>query len=293
MAENISDRNGRALEFAIVDHIRGKYKVKLNPQAIESQRRDKPKFDELPKKLKDKFSKCSFKIGSWINEINPLDELTILDRISDDQAKRGDVTDIRLVYPDKKRINLSIKHNHNAVKHQRPGALQSQCGFPNNSPESRKYKADYKSLISNFCQEAYELKPGAINFRELKAVDSNFINENLYQHICLLTQDFLNSFNNDAIRVSKYFEFIVGITDFYKVVVTDKSIEIMAYVDIDKPNSLKAKIRSSNYVDVSFSNGWVLSMRLHTASSKIKGVSIKFDTRVQESPIPLIVNIGI
>jgi hypothetical protein len=54
-----------------------------------------------------------------------------------------------------------------------------------------------------------------------------------------------------------------------------------------KVNSLSAVQRNYSYVDVSFSNGWAVSMRLHTASSKIKGVSLKFDTQLLNANVPV------
>ena len=101
-----------------------------------------------------------------------------------------------------------------------------------------------------------------------------FKNEKLYNPFCKLYADFLNLHCNDAEHAGHFFRFIVGMTDFYKIVVTEQNIEIWSFSDIDLPISLEASHRSHNYVDVSFSNGWEFSMRLHNASSKIKGVPL-------------------
>lgn len=50
--------------------------------------------------------------------------------------------------------------------------------------------------------------------------------------------------------------------------------------------SLKAEHYNNSYVKVYFSNGWDISMRLHTANSRIAGVSLKFNTQPVNLTIP-------
>jgi hypothetical protein len=72
-----------------------------------------------------------------------------IERLSDNEGKKGDVTDIRLRF-DNRTENLSIKHNHKALKHQRPSATPKQCGFKKTSIESINFKSKYKKITSKF-----------------------------------------------------------------------------------------------------------------------------------------------
>ena len=272
MAVNISDQNGRALEYAIVKHLKTQYDVTLTEQALDSQVRDKPKFDDLPPKLKTLYVQSSPKIGNWIKEKKAIDYDTTLDRPTDEEAKRGDVTDIRLTFKDESFMNLSIKHNHDAAKHQRPGALPQQCGFSKKSDIDFEYREAYKKIGEAFLRTAHELDPEAIHFEQLKLIDQEFININLYDPICRLTESFLNSICGDQEAVSHFFTFIVGTIDYYKVIVWEDRIEVLPYAGIGNPTFLFAEKRSDNYVKVLFSNGWELEMRLHSASKDITGI---------------------
>ena len=54
------------------------------------------------------------------------------------------MTDIRIIYKDKSVRNISLKHNHDACKHQRPAALiKNQLGILNKGWCFKKY-ADIK-----------------------------------------------------------------------------------------------------------------------------------------------------
>ena len=286
MTENISDRNGRALEYSIVKHLFTRYKVKLTPQAIKDQGRDEHKFDELPLKLKKIFIDSSVKIGGWLSENWEINGNILLDRLGDDKAKEGDVTDIRLIFPDKSRINLSIKHNHDAVKHQRPGALAQQCGFPKKSTIDKEYRLAFRNVKELFLCDADKINPNAITFNDLRNVDSDFIFKSLYNPVCNLVEDFINEHCNDEEHSKHLFCFLVGTINFYKVIVTKELVKILAFSDIPLPKSVTATQTSDHYVDLLFSNEWKFSMRLHTASSGISGVSLKFDTRAANAPIP-------
>jgi hypothetical protein len=50
--------------------------------------------------------------------------------------------------------------------------------------------------------------------------------------------------------------------------------------------SLKAVQTNNSYVNVFFSNGWEISMRLHTASTRLASNSLKFDTQPVNLEVP-------
>jgi hypothetical protein len=99
--------------------------------------------------------------------------------------------------------------------------------------------------------------------------------------MCKLVCDFLNEHvAKKTDHAQNFFRFIVGMTDYHKIVVYHDKIEIFEFAFMPPVNSLSAVQSSASYINVSFSNGWIISMRLHTASSEIEGVSLKFDTKL-------------
>lgn len=291
MAENISDRNGRALEFAIVTVLIKKMPtMMLLANTLADQQRDRVKFAALSEQQQAHFISSAESIFAWLSKKYAINTGKItLERLTDDAAKKGDVTDIRLIIAGEK-VNLSIKHNHTALKHQRPTATATQGGYAKNSLEDIKYRAEYKKIADDFLNSAEQLKKGAIDFAELKAIQADFIEQQLYAPMCKLVTDFLNLHVAHPSCAQQFFSFIVGMTDYHKIIVYSDKIEIHEFASMPATHSLKAIQVDNSYIHVRFSNGWVISMRLHTASSKIKGVSLKFDTQllnVNSSPIEL------
>ncbi len=288
MSENISDRNGRALEFAIVRVLLDKIPASMPlGQTLVDQKRDSLKFAALPEQQQTHFMTSAEAIFTWLaNKHNIHSGKTSIERLTDDAAKKGDVTDIRL-YMSGEILNLSVKNNHRALKHQRPGAMANQAGYAKNSPEDLVYRAAYKKITNDFLNFVTELKKDATNFSDLKALQIDVIDKNLYAPMCALVCDFLNTQVSRLPKSQLFFSFIVGMTDFHKVIVYPEKLEIHEFAFMPAVSSLSAVQRNHNYVDVSFSNGWVVSMRLHTASSKIKGVSLKFDTQLLSTNVPV------
>jgi hypothetical protein len=288
MAENISDKNGRALEYCIVDSIITRVPhVKVLLNTSQDQIRDGLKFKDIPTDLQQRFIDGSEKILKWLEDKFTISQAKSisLERLQDNASKKGDVTDIRLVI-DSKTINLSIKHNHIALKHQRPGATPQQIGFLRKTIADTEFRNDYRNICNAFQSKAALLSPSATLFSELKDIQSDFIDDNLYEPMCMLVSNYLNKYASSNPNAQQFFKFIVGTINFYKIVVNSKSIEISEYAELTPVKGLTSEIKNKSYVIVTFSNGWVISMRLHTASSKIKGTSLKFDTQPVTTPVP-------
>jgi hypothetical protein len=286
--ENNSNRNGRALEFAIVDNLLKKISNSVPLNNTQSyQERDQNKFNELSDSQKIYFNTSADSILSWLERKVDLNSQSIsIERMSDDSSKKGDVTDIRIILSNNI-INLSIKHNHLALKHQRPSALAIQCGFAKKSPEDSKYRHFYETTTKDFLNRSMLLKNDAINFSDIIGVQPDFINKQLYNPVCNLVCNFLNTHvANSPRNAEHFFSFIKGTTDFYKINVSHKKIDIYEFALLPPVTSLHAKIKGDSYVDVSFSNDWVISMRLHTASSRIEGISLKFDSQLLNMVVP-------
>lgn len=291
-----SNLHGRALEYIIVDTLFNSLLNKgvlLTPRSIISQKRDYIKFNSLPEEEKEEYLVYSKLVLKWFNnKFRELKESNItIDRISDTEAMAGDVTDIRITNGDQI-INLSIKHNHFALKHQRPPSLAIQCGFKKNSKEDISFRESLDRINKTFHSKRKILSPKAVAFNKLKELDVNFIDNNLYKPTCIAVIDFINKNMSSSLSKS-LFLFLVGNKNFYKIIAFKKSIEIKEFADIPLPQKLKASLVGKSYVKLDFSNGWVINMRLHTAATLITNTpSLKFDTQAGETNIPnsLIVN---
>ena len=281
---NVSNRNGRALEYKIVDFLCSKesqFKVKLMPQAKSDLKRDKVNYGKLPKELKESYIKCAEVVHSWLTKEAQCKDLR-LDKLTDSQAKEGDVTDIRITVNDRI-INLSVKHHHAALKHQRPPTTAQRCGYKKGSKEDLAFRKKYKAIICEFLNSAKKHCPNAKNFRDLLTGDGDFINDNLYAPICSLVTQTINELCKHESNAKALFKFLVGTTSFYKVIDYDDRVLIRDFNSIGSPDSVVAKVEGKSYVYLTFSNGWILSLRLHTASSRL-GSSLKFDTQAVSTP---------
>lgn len=288
MAVNISDKNGRALEYYIVASICKSYKVKLSDAAIRDQERDKVKFDDLEDHLRIRFGKAAISILVWLEDKFHLknSKEILLDRLADGASVEGDVTDIRII-ADGSNINLSIKHNHSAIKHQRPGSLPQQMGLLKTDPLSIRYRKEYNALTSKFIDKALIDYPDYTLFNEIKADDGEYINEKLYNPVCTLVANFLEFLKSKC--ASNFFTFLVGNLSFYKIIVYTDTIKILEFREIEKPNTFTAEVVGDSYVHLEFSNGWILTMRLHTASSRFDSGSLKFDTQPFKIDVPTVI----
>ncbi|MCF7870059.1 MAG: HaeIII family restriction endonuclease [Candidatus Omnitrophica bacterium] len=281
---NISDRNGRALEYKIIDFLISNdsvFKIKLTPQALSDQKRDKQKYDSLPDELKSSYLRCAQIIHDWLLSIIP-DRAIIVHKITDSQAKSGNVTDICIIGK-KKEINLSIKHNHFALKHQRPPTTAKWCGYAEGSAEDLQFRKQYKVVVDKFLENAKRLSPNAKYFRDLNNLEETYIADKLYKPVCKLVSDTINNLCINKNNVESLFKFLAGDGDFYKIIDMPGEVLILNFNAVSLPESVQAITEKKNYVNLSFSNGWRLSMRLHTASSKL-GRSLKFDTQARKLP---------
>ena len=293
MNNNISNRNGRALEYIITKEIiRNHPGATLTSRAITDQHRDISKFNQLSNSQQAHYLSSASKIVNWLSSSYNITNTKItVDRLPHTAARGGNPTDINIMF-NNGQVNLSIKHNHRAVKHQRPSALAQQCGFIKNSKLDKLYRSKLKQICNNFSINADLLIPKVTKFNEIKQLKPNFIGNNLYRPICNEVVNFLNHHckNNYA---NRYFKFIVGTTNFIKIIVYEDRIDIYDFSSIPPPSSLYSTRVNDSHIEVCFSNKWIIDMRLHTASSRMDGCeknvcSLKFDTQSIHDTVPKI-----
>lgn len=271
-----SNLNGRALEYFIANKI-----IKSNTKIIQLgdtadiQTRDLQKISQLEPKTTILFQKASLVIFEWL--VTQID-ITTIERFHDSAGKKSDVTDIQL-----KGIvdvlNISVKSNHLAVKHQRPGSLIQQFGIPKGSNDDIQYRNEYQELNQIFHDEAKKINPEAKLFNELEEIKEDYI----YKPICSKVAEKINTYGEKSQHSKDFQEFLIGKTDFIKIVVYSNKVIILQFNNLPKSNRMTAVRSSSNYVNVNFHNGIKVKMRLHTASSRItSNLSLKFDSQLSE-----------
>ena len=227
------------------------------------------------------------------------DELT-LEFQKDGQGVKGDVRDIVIKRKDIEwEVGLSIKHNHEAIKHSRLS-----------------HKLDFgKSWFGIPCSQEYwdavtpifdRLKEGKANGEKW----SEFPNKERDVYIPIL-KAFMDEINRsyliDENLPQKLLEYLIGIEDYYKIISRDNKRLTLIHTfnvhgNLNKPSkikvsaitvpivelptelvALKMKKDSYNTVEMYFNNGWQLSFRIHNADSKVEP-SIKFAIKFEGMP---------
>ena len=273
---SLSNLHGRVLEFCIVKEFERVFnkKIILSKKTIQDNIRDKQKLKEISINKLIHFKRSSVKIVKWlINHIGKFDTSLKLERLSDEEGKKGDVTDIRLTY-DEKTLNISLKNNHLATKHQRPGPTPKHIGLTNDSDDTKHFKEQYRRINSDFFNF---VKSKNQNFEKYNEVEK-YKFKHLYKPVCNLVSGLLNKHNY---RSKDYLMFLIGKVFFKKIVLFNNHFEITSFDKIPVTKKMKSWVENKNYVLIEFNEDITLSMRLHTASSRLtERGSLKFDTQI-------------
>lgn len=289
-----SNNNGRALEAKLVDVLcQQNSNISLLGATAQDQQRDLVHFSALSQVQQQLFTDFAVKYSGELSVVN----IKTIERLKDSAAVAGDVTDIRIGYGNNIFKNISLKHNHDACKHQRPAALiKNQLGIQDTILD-KQYRSDLKAIENKF--KALVLptdvdEDGKFIFSAVKVRVPNSITD-LYSDVCNLVKNYLIN-HTDLASIQRYFRFLVGNTDFEKVILDPKSRLILIKDFSNIPNATgitNTFIDPQNgYLVVQFNNNFILNMRLHTASSKFKltsALDLKFDSKVDmnNAPVPL------
>ena len=232
-----SNLNGRSLEFFIINEILNSFKnINISNQLNDKLIIDKNNLIHLDERLYARFKTASKKIIPFIDNIIGKSSVINLERLSDIEGVKGDITDIRISY-DKKILNLSLKHNHRAFKHQRPPSTPQQMGFNKHSPEDKWFREKYRFLMDSFLKKT----KGELLFRNI----SSLIPQELYYPVCNHVNDFINKYGSNEYAANYYFSFLIGQKNFKKIIVNESNIEIFHFDQI--PNSNKMSSNSKIY----------------------------------------------
>ncbi|MEH7590420.1 HaeIII family restriction endonuclease [Priestia megaterium] len=204
-----------------------------------------------------------------------------------------DVSDIRLSSSHKS-IGISLKSNHDAVKHPRVSPTidiaQNWLGISTDN----EYMIGATEIFQHFNE--YSQLNNYTKFKELSKVERD---EMLYKPISKVFADLLiRSFNSKdgEVAVRHILPYLIGDRDFYKAKADFRRNELtVAAFDFNGTLGTRKRIHvptrclevrvekgqrdgMHNYISLNFDRGWEVKMRLHTASTKIEN-SLKWDVQ--------------
>ncbi len=230
-------------------------------------------------------------IGSSQNEIT-------LSLQKDKLGEIGDVRDI-LIYFDRFCIGLSIKHNHDAVKHSR---LSKDLDFGEKWLGVR-VSQNYKDTIKPLFERLENAKKEGMLWRDFPNKE-----QEIYAPL-------LQAFKKEVLRIDedkknkvpqKMVEYLLGKYDFYKAILLEREqkTKLEAYhfnntLNRSVKNKPKRiiplsklptrmiyfdfKPKSFNTLELVLNEGWSFSLRIHNASSRVEP-SLKFDIKLLSKP---------
>ncbi len=220
--------------------------------------------------------------------------------------KLGEIGDIRdiLIYFDRFCIGLSIKHNHDAVKHSR---LSKDLDF------GKKWlgvgvSQNYKDTIKPLFERLENAKKEGMLWRDFPNKE-----QEIYAPL-------LQAFKKEVLRIDenkknkvpqKMVEYLLGKYDFYKAILLEREqkTKLEAYhfnntLNRSMKNKPKKiiplsklptrmiyfdfKPKSFNTLELILNEGWSFSLRIHNASSRVEP-SLKFDIKLLSIPVSVAV----
>jgi hypothetical protein len=304
---------GKSFEYALLIQFEEKLKDKTNIEVIKNSAFTVAKdcFGAVTDTERSEYLlSASFAINFLMdieprlsNDIGKKDILQ-LEILTDDKGKNGDVRDVRDVLAirvlQKWEIGVSAKNNHRAVKHSR---LSSDIDFGEKWLGIRVSKK-YFNTVTPIFQNLRKIREKSNKKKLWKELGD--YHTLIYMPVLTAFADELKRLNKNNSNVAKSLvAYLVGNKDFYKVIKSKNSIEIHAYnlnetlnlafKDIEpkyktpkvplptKILSIDFKKDSKTTVIVTLDNDWILSFRIHNASSRVEP-SLKFDVNLLKSP---------
>lgn len=310
MSTNSNDQ-GRAYEYAWINTLYKALHEIRNTRIVDnsSLHANERAWMVMDDKMQESLEISAEAAVQTILELEPLmsendgDEL-LLEFQQDGAGTKGDVRDIVVKRNEIQwEVGLSIKHNHEAVKHSR---LSHKLDFGNEwfgIPCSREYWDAVKPIFDRLKSE----KSAGKKWSEMADKD-NAVYVPLLQ---AFMDEVHRAYQMDSDMPKKMVEYLIGTSDYYKVVSRDgKRLTIIhsfnVHGTLNKPSkikisaitvpivelpteliALKFKTDSTNTVEMYLNNGWQLSFRIHNASTKVEP-SLKFDVQFIGMPVSIL-----
>lgn len=305
---NKSNNQGRAYEYAWCLALEQKLSV-LKKVIVDKQNGFNAcyrAYESLEKSLQERYLESAKQGVLLLLDYEPLlsevigssqNEITL----SLQKGKLGEIGDIRdiLIYFDRFCIGLSIKHNHDAIKHSRLSKDLDFGGKWLGVGVSQNYKDTIKPLF----ERLENAKKEGMLWRDFPNKE-----QEIYAPL-------LQAFKKEVLRIDenkknkvpqKMVEYLLGKYDFYKVILLEREqkTKLEAYhfhntLNRSMKNKPKRiiplsklptrmiyfdfKPKSFNTLELILDEGWSFSLRIHNASSRVEP-SLKFDIKLLSKP---------
>ena len=281
-----SNDNGRSLEFFVTAALQEFDACSLTERASRCQIRDAHTSSQIDPRLRKSFLEASRISADWvIREIGAGSGLAFeVDRTDDSDTGVADL----IISSKKRKLLVSVKHNHDALSHPRPYSLIEAIGF-----RGTKFESDHRDRMNRISDR---FRKNSNNVSTYSAAPTAKLQ--LYYDACDECSKSVSSLSRVSNVAEQLFNFLVAPGCKKLVVRTDSGskrlsgIDVFDYTKIDVPTSLTASVerrpRAASLV-LGFNNGWVIDMRIHTASSRISTegqLSLKFDVQRKTGTLP-------
>lgn len=263
MARTQND-TGRAFEYVVVDYFENSGYT-LGPLASHHRSSYETYFLAQTPQIQKDFQQSAADFFNWFKKNFGSKVSKHIDGLPDNS---GSVVDIFIGSPGRE-VNFSLKHNHLALRHNRPHGLPERCGILGTHDAKQYLKSVY--VIEKLMRQQDPVQ----QFSQLadKRKWMKMINENCKQ--------FLDQWQaNIPATVPNYFGFLTGNDrPYYKLVLNSRGANSGSYVHEFLGSSLPKKVKfsynNSDHLVMEYNNGWTLKKRLHNAQSDLSTLDMK------------------
>ncbi|MFK4356501.1 HaeIII family restriction endonuclease [Bacillus sp. RC92] len=256
------------------------------------------KYNRLSDDVQQSMTQAAERIANFLNEYEPWiqRDTTFIEHIKT-LAGSTDVSDVR-ISSENKSIGVSLKSNHDAVKHPRVSPTIDVARQWLNIDTDQQYMSDVQQVFREF--DEYRQQQEYTRFNEMSNEEKNHF---LYRPISEKFSELLiRSFNGEqgTIAVQNILQYLIGDQDFYKAKADFRRREIkieafdfrgtlgtnrrlLAPTRCLEVQIIQGRSGMHNYINMNFDRGWEVQMRLHTADSRINN-SLKWDVQFVGTP---------
>ena len=263
MARTQND-TGRAFEYAVVDHFEHQG-YKLGPLASHHSSLYEAYFLAQSKETREDFQESAKAFFNWFKSNFGSKVSKFIDGLPDNS---GSVVDIFIGEPGRE-VNFSLKHNHLALRHNRPHGLPERCGI-SGTKESQEYLNSVYQI-----EKMIREKDPAKQFSQLadKRKWMKMINENCNNYLEIWQKKIPDT-------APTYFGFLTGNDrPYYKLVLNSRGVNSGSYIHefltASLPTSVSFSYNNSDHLVMAYDNGWTLKKRLHNAQSDLGSLDMK------------------